>query len=510
MRWQAYWRVVEPTKSAAQVDAEAYLLYIDLGSDVYWRASCLRFQRWMLFLAAFVSQICCGSLYAYSLLIKPLATQLRATDEAVTLPYYVAYACVGVAAALAGPSIERHGPRAGMCLGALLMAGGHLCAVLAIAYQRPFLLYGYGVLYGAGVGINYVTPIAPLQKWFPDLRGTAAGFALCGFGASGVVWGGVYQLLLRDVGVLSVFVVGGLAMTLLLLLCALVLRTPPPAYRVHGLDMHGVEEFAGDSRRDGVCLVDFAKAHDYLGPELDENERVYHERIQHQTLRACVLSADFAFLYATYMATFVFAIVYLPHLYDLYLLLASTSSEAESDALSFLLLAAICNFLGRLVLPIASDIVIRIASLNPPFGRKLAFGVALLVQSIVLGVLPSVLRQRDVDTFAHMMWITAFVLGGATGTLPSLCTDLYGVYHTGTMFGILLTGSSLVGLVGGYLFTRCFSAWKEESELDAYVANAHWVHAVVLSGLLFVCLVRTNPVDRFQHGYTLCGHRLCR
>ncbi|KDO34849.1 hypothetical protein SPRG_00910 [Saprolegnia parasitica CBS 223.65] len=490
-RLQAYWRVVEPTKSAAQIDAETYAVYIGIGPDVYYRATCLRFHRWMLFLAAFVSQICCGSLYAYSLLIKPLSARLGATDEAVSLPYYVAYACVGVAAAVAGPFVERHGPRAAI-------------AVLAVATQSHALLYGYGLLYGSGVGINYVTPIAPLQKWFPDLRGTAAGFALCGFGASGVVWGGVYQLLLRDLGLLHVFVVGGVSMTLLLLVCAIVLRTPPPAYRVHGLDMHGVEAFAGDS----LSLVDFAKAHDDRWPELDTTERVYHDRIQHQSLRTCVLSADFVFLYATYMATFVFGIVYLPHFYDLYMLLAT--SETESDALNFLLVAAICNFLGRLLLPIASDVLIHCANLNPPFGRKLVFGVALGVQSIVLGLLPNALRERDVETFAAMVWGLAVVLGGATGTLPSLCTDLYGVYNTGTMFGILLTGSSLVGLVGGYVFTRCFSAWKHTSELDAYVANVHWVHAVALSGLLFVCLVRTNPVDRFQPGYTLCGRRLCR
>ncbi|OQR92901.1 Major Facilitator Superfamily (MFS) [Achlya hypogyna] len=498
----AYWRVVEPPKSAAEVRAEASLFFIHLGGDVYWCAFAVPFQRWMLFLAAFVSQICCGSLYAYGLLTDAVATHFGLSPEAATLPFYVAYGSVGLAAVFAGPFVERHGPRVAMYLGTALMALGHTCAAVAVAYKAPALLHGYGVLYGAGIGVNYIAPVAPLQKWFPDLRGTAAGFALCGFGASGVVWGGLYQVLLVDLGIGGVFWRVGLTTTVLLVVCAAVLRTPPPSYRVHGLDMHGAPE----ALLEDIAIVDFAKATDYLGPELDPIERVYHDRIQHLSLAECIVSIDFLFVCLTYLATFVFGILFLPRFFDVYKLLYD---PPEYAAINFMLCCAGCNFLGRLVVPMASDAAIRLLSLNPAFARKAVFAIAIVWQCIALGILPSTVRDPlAAGVFRGLIWTTAFLVGGATGVVPSLCTDLYGVYNTGTMFGCLLTCSSLTGLVGGAAFTHYFGCWRTSYGLvEAYAMSLHRIHGIVLSGLLFVCLVRTNPVDRFQIGYSACWWR---
>jgi hypothetical protein len=42
-------------------------------------------------------------------------------------------------------------------------------SALATATKQLWLLYiGYGIIGGAGLGIAYISPVSPLQKWFPD------------------------------------------------------------------------------------------------------------------------------------------------------------------------------------------------------------------------------------------------------------------------------------------------------------------------------------------------------
>lgn len=86
-----------------------------------------------------------------------------------------------------GPWLERRGPFKGMMLGASLFYLGNLLTALGVYVQNFGLIYfAYGVIGGAGLGISYISPVSPLQKWFPELRGFAGGIAVCGFGAGSI------------------------------------------------------------------------------------------------------------------------------------------------------------------------------------------------------------------------------------------------------------------------------------------------------------------------------------
>ncbi|CAK4139226.1 unnamed protein product [Aphanomyces euteiches] len=508
-RWHFgdFWSVVVPSKCPDEIEAEQFVVYWrrDATSFVVWRG--LRFQRWMLLLAAVLTQIVNGALYSRSLVNSRLDAAIFKNEEGhAVVAYYIACGWIGFASALFGPYVERHGPRAGVLLGGFLIILGHLAAGMSVLFASAPLYYiGYGVLVGIGVGITYIAPISALQKWFPDLRGTAAGFGVCGFGLGASGWGPLYDPLIEKVGLSWLFVVVALMIGVLCGLAALIMRTPPPNFRIHGQDMHGWCGSTPSSRsspallEDNVPVVDFVKAYDYLENELDESQLYYHNKIKHLTLRECILSMDFAILYLTYLTCVATGIIGLSSLATI---ATNVFHASETHATQLVTITSIFNFFGRILLPMASDMVIRYGQLNPACGRKLLFVFSLICQLIILLLLPHALRQVQFTTFrALFCWLT-FVYGGTVGAIPSLTTDLYGVYNTGTMHGVILTCWSLCAVIGGLTFNHNLNDWLQTmTYIDAYARDFGWLTVVVAIGCGLILLVRTNPVDRFYPGW---------
>ncbi|KAF8947879.1 hypothetical protein BGZ52_007378 [Haplosporangium bisporale] len=84
----------------------------------------------------------------------------------------------------------------------------------------------------------YIAVVSALQKWFPDRRGLAAGFAVCGFGAGSIVLAKIPQPLIESIGLPLTFVVLRCCYFVAMFLCAVVFRVPPPGFQVNGMDMY--------------------------------------------------------------------------------------------------------------------------------------------------------------------------------------------------------------------------------------------------------------------------------
>ncbi|KAH9173143.1 hypothetical protein AeNC1_017734, partial [Aphanomyces euteiches] len=152
--------------------------------------------------------MCNGSLYAWSILNPHIDEHIQdkardsvppAKDLAV-VTFYVAVGAHGFASALFGPFVERHGPRHSLIIAVCLHIVGHVMLFVSVYYKSYIGLYiGYGVFCGAGFGIGYIAPVSAVLKWFPDLRGTAGGFAICGVGLGAALWGYLCDPLIRSV-----------------------------------------------------------------------------------------------------------------------------------------------------------------------------------------------------------------------------------------------------------------------------------------------------------------------
>jgi MFS transporter, OFA family, oxalate/formate antiporter len=194
--------------------------------------------RWLLVFTGMVIQLCLGSIYAWSV-VNPHVTkhfekvlQLKVSKTEMLIPYIVFLAVFSLAMPLAGPFIEKYGPKKVGIVGGLCTALGWFLASFATSPILLALLYG--VVGGLGVGIAYGVPIAVSARWFPDKRGLAVGLTVLGFGFSAFLTGRLTDFLVKEYGIVSTFRIFGAAFAIITALLSLLLVFPPAGWKPAG------------------------------------------------------------------------------------------------------------------------------------------------------------------------------------------------------------------------------------------------------------------------------------
>jgi OFA family oxalate/formate antiporter-like MFS transporter len=138
-------------------------------------------NRWLIVVAAVGIHISIGSVYAWSVFVKPIVAASGWGIQDVQATFSLAILFLGLSAAFLGRFVEVKGPRRAGALAAMCFGLGLAVAGLAVRSGSLLLLYlGYGVLGGIGLGVGYITPVSTLVKWFPDRRGLATVLAIMG------------------------------------------------------------------------------------------------------------------------------------------------------------------------------------------------------------------------------------------------------------------------------------------------------------------------------------------
>lgn len=528
-----HWTVKPVVKSPAKEEQERYLF-------LHWKA--VRFNRWMLFASSFLIQFCCGSLYSWSNFNAPIDILIYGTKTANKAPntFYIAVGMFGTTAMILGPWLERHGPRRGLLLGSSMFGIGQGIAALSLHKKSIAGVYiGYGVFGGFGLGLNYISPVSALQKFFPDFRGVASGFAVAGFGAGSIVWSKVYLPMMDRFELPETFAILGAVLTSAMLLAAVVMRTPPNDFTAGGLNVRGepvahAKAAQEVSNRDletpstggigdhtgelDVKTTDLKtqNARDLETQELD-GHGVRAVRVPMvMTLLKSIFSSDFGFMYLMFFANELFGLVALSRLANMAEDLFDRTATEASNVVS---INGVFNCLGRLMLPMLSDLAIKSSlNVNPPFARKLVFAFNLVVQVVIVAVLPTIIDHNNYDGFRGVMWTLTFTYGGGFGTIPCFLTDMFGPYNIGALHGMILTAWSIGGVGGGLGFTSLFDKHKPSAATaaqpgafdKAYESNFRWILGVLIFGLVMLCFVRTDPKDRSAPGwrYSILGKKI--
>ncbi len=143
-------------------------------------------NRWLIAVMGTVLMLCLGTVYAWSYFQALLVAKDSGfgwTNSQAAWIFALAIFFLGVSAAVAGPRLQKVGPRRMATLGAVAFSLGYAIAGLALGLRSLVLLYlGYGLLGGIGLGLGYVTPVTTVAKWFPDRKGLATGMVIMGFG----------------------------------------------------------------------------------------------------------------------------------------------------------------------------------------------------------------------------------------------------------------------------------------------------------------------------------------
>ena len=158
-------------------------------------------NRWTVIAGGLIVQIILGTVYAFSVFVRPLEAQMGWDRATTQWAFSVTLATFAIVMIPAGRLQDRIGPRKVASIGGILLGISFLAGALLVAPDRPWALYlTYGVIGGAGIGFAYVCPIAAAVKWFPDKKGLITGLAVAGFGAGALFFAGPASVLLQAPG----------------------------------------------------------------------------------------------------------------------------------------------------------------------------------------------------------------------------------------------------------------------------------------------------------------------
>ncbi|KAJ1907095.1 hypothetical protein LPJ81_000971 [Coemansia sp. IMI 209127] len=462
-------------------------------------------RAWMIIPIAVLSQFCLGSLYAWSILNKPIDSYVfdDAMANKAQITFYIALGMLGTSGALFGPWIESHSPRMCAALAAIVFLAGHCTAALGLVCKDIGMLYfGYGFVGGIGLGIGYVTTIDAVIQWYPHSRGFASGLAVSGFGSGAVAFTNLNAELVRVFTVPQAFAVLGAINFIVMLACALVMRPPPPHHSIRGVAVDMMEQSMADLQyphQRSMQQTIQGKSATIDGQTVtvgtDSGEPVLVI-----TLAQALASRDFWLLWVAFFVNLVFGVVIISNLASM--TTNVFSGRVLAPVTTIVTIEGAFNAGGRLLVGWASDYI----------GRRRTFLLVIALQVAIVTCLIFVLPQGHFWSFVVLVWLATFCYGGGVGVIAATLADMFGASNMSACHGIMLTGWSVAAIGGGLTYTGIVNmlTGSKGYTLDdpyVYVVNQYWILALLVCGWVSLAFVRITPGERMfprVHGQIHC------
>jgi OFA family oxalate/formate antiporter-like MFS transporter len=407
---------------------------VDDGVDYAGRAAeILGFSRWWQIVAA-AGMMAAVSPYQYvwSSIEQPLAESLDIALPALgaVFSFYVVFQSLSQFPA--GKWRDSRGPGALTFLAALLAGGGYVGLAYATTLWQLYLLYSLGAI---GVGIVYTVAVNTAVKWFPDRTGLTTGIGTMAFaGGSALVvpyvranaTAAAYGDVLRNVGV---------AILVVTLIGAYLLRDPPDDWL--GLDEDGDGAERGD-RSDNLAASLRGRAY---------------------TTREMLSTWQFWLLYAMFIAMAGADLI----------VIANVVRFAEQFGL-----AAVVATASATLLPVAAGVSRMIlGEASDRFDRKKVMAASFMLAGAFRLALIGAGRAEAGIAFVGLVMAAMFFSSPLFVYFPSVIADYYGSRNSSGNYAVLYTakvgGGVFAGTVTGYL-----------------VATAGWVPTFALGGGLAI------------------------
>lgn len=131
---------------------------------------------------AFLMHLAVGTVYAFSLFIKPLSQYMGYSEFQIQNAFSLAIFFLGMSAAFGGKIVEKDIKKSSK-IGIACFISGLVLTSIAVTNKSLWGLYlGYGIIHGIGLGITYLTPCKTVMLHFNKNRGFAMGLSIMGFG----------------------------------------------------------------------------------------------------------------------------------------------------------------------------------------------------------------------------------------------------------------------------------------------------------------------------------------
>ncbi|XOB61015.1 OFA family MFS transporter [Campylobacterota bacterium DY0563] len=396
-------------------------------------------NRWLMALAAVGVHICIGSVYAWSVYVKPIQEQLSWSLTDVTISFSIAIFFLGLSAALMGKFVEKNGPRVAALIAASLFGLGTIGSGLAIMMESKLLLYFfYGVLGGCGLGIGYISPVSTLVRWFPDKRGMATGLAIMGFGFASAIWGPTIKILIEKVGIASTFFILGIIYFIVMFLSALYLQKP----------------------EEGYMPKKFKK-------KVEEGKKKIKEDLANLSLKEAIKTPRFYGLWIMLFINITCGIAIIGVASPLLQEVVGISAIAAAAAVG---LMGIFNGAGRILWASISDIITRPA----------VYVIFFATQIVAFYMLPSI---TEIVLFQFVLYFIMTCYGGGFASIPAYIGDIFGTKELGAIHGYILTAWAAAGLVGPLIISIVKDMTGSYAQ-TLYVFAGFFIIALIVSILM--------------------------
>ncbi|HTI13579.1 MAG TPA: OFA family MFS transporter [Dictyobacter sp.] len=375
-------------------------------------------NRWIIAIAAFFLQVALGSVYAWSVFLKPVtalfynvpATAVTSGQTAnIGLNFSITLAALGITAGFGGWFNNRFGPRIVATAGGILYGIGIILAGLTASDHSAILLFlTYGVIGGIGIGLGYIVPLAMLIKWFPDRRGFITGLAVAGFGLGALVIAQTAPSMLKSLGVSTTFIILGIVYLIVVVGAAQTFRSAPEGYAPEGWTPSTTQQAVRAKR-------------DFVLAEALKDGRWY---LLWLTLALNVTAGAALIAVASPLAQ------------------QFTAVSAGTAAL-IVSLISLFNGAGRLVWAWLSDLI----------GRPFTF-LAIYIVEILAFLFAAQIHAGGFGLLLIPAALIGLGYGGGFGTMPAFTADFFGAKNSGTIYGVMLTAWAAGGIVGPILIAH--------------------------------------------------------
>ena len=358
-------------------------------------------NRWLIALSAMGLHLCIGSVYAWSVLTKPIMESMGFTLKETTWTFSLAILFLGLSAGFLGSFVQKIGPRkSGLLSMTCFVTAMFGTAAALYAHSLPMLYAFYGVIGGVGLGTGYITPVSTLVKWFPENRGFATGLAIMGFGFASLIAGPTMQLLVQHFGLVANFII--LGCVYMVVMTASLLYLAPPA--------------AGDvpAKAEKESSVEYADAQ----PQF--------------TVRRAMKTWQFYAIWWLFFTNITCGIALLSVASPMAQDVVGMSPMAAASMVGFI---GLMNGAGRIAWATISDYI----------GRSATYVLFFIIEILAFWQLAGV---TGAFSFQVLVLLIISCYGGGFSCMPAYLSDLFGTKYLSAIHGRILTAWGAAGVAG--------------------------------------------------------------
>ncbi len=409
-----------------------------------------KYNRWLILVAAIVTNICIGTLYAWSVFSLPLGKVFGWPATAIALAFTINHALSPVAMIGGGYIQDRLGSKANVIIGGIMFSVGLF--ITGFVSSVEMLYFTYSVLAGIGGGVVYAGTLGNTVKFFPDKRGLASGLVAAGYGSGATIVAPIASSMIISVGVLTTFKILGVVFFAVIFLCSLVIKKAPPGFTPAGW----TPPAAVNAPLPAAANLAWT-----------------------QMLRDKVWWVVLVMLTCGAMSGLMITAFASPIGQQMFKL-------TPMDAAFFVSLVAISNALGRVAFGYISDKI----------GRSSTIMVMYVISALAM---LNLAVTGSVTGFAISGIGVGAVFGGFMSTMPSIISERYGLKNFGVNYGITFIGFSLAAIFGPMTAATVRVATGNYEQ-------AFWIAlGLNVLGLLFAILFRALDKQSSRSGIAKAG-----